>query len=148
MEEGVGNAHPNHALANSSQTKGGNNSSSPPQSEHGGDGGEDEEKSVLQVKIQIQIEVKMQIQKTNTGENTNTNANGGENTNANLNLLNKSLLQAKLTNLAINIGYGGMAISFVTVPILFIRFSIDEFYYRVSFAYSFFHSNFLFDSRY
>ena len=44
----MGNAHPNHALANSSQTKGGN-SSSPPQSEHGGDGGDDEEKSVLQV---------------------------------------------------------------------------------------------------
>jgi len=86
LEEGVGNAHPNHALANSSQTKGGQ-SSSPPQSEHGGDGGEDEEKSVL---------------------------------------------QAKLTNLAINIGYGGMAISFVTVLILFIRFSIDEFYYRES----------------
>jgi len=86
LEEGVGNAHPNHALANSSQTKGGN-SSSPPQSEHGGDGGDDEEKSVL---------------------------------------------QAKLTNLAINIGYGGMAISFVTVLILFIRFSIDEFYYRES----------------
>merc|ERR1719150_1188820 len=80
LEEGVGNAHPNHALANSSQTKGG--SSSPPQSEHG-DGGDDEEKSVL---------------------------------------------QAKLTNLAINIGYGGMAISFVTVLILFIRFSIDNFY--------------------
>merc|ERR1719220_1822792 len=81
LEEGVGNAHPNHALANSSsQTKGG--SSSPPPSEHG-DGGDDEEKSVL---------------------------------------------QAKLTNLAINIGYGGMAISFVTVLILFIRFSIDNFY--------------------
>ena len=48
LEEGVGNAHPNHALANSSQTKGG--SSSPPPSEHG-DGGDDEEKSVLQVKI-------------------------------------------------------------------------------------------------
>ena len=45
----MGNAHPNHALANSNQTKGGN-SSSPPQSEHGGDGGDDEEKSVLQVK--------------------------------------------------------------------------------------------------
>merc|ERR1719500_2198775 len=70
LEEGVGNAHPNHALANSSQTKGG--SGSPPPSEHG-DGGDDEEKSVL---------------------------------------------QAKLTNLAINIGYGGMAISFVTVLVV------------------------------
>jgi Ca2+ transporting ATPase len=49
LEEGVGNAHPNHALANqSSQTKGGN---SPPQSEHGGDAGDDEEKSVLQVEM-------------------------------------------------------------------------------------------------
>jgi len=88
LEEGVGNAHPNHALANSSsQTKDGK--SSPPQSEHGGgDGGGDDE--------------------------------------------DKSVLQAKLTNLAINIGYGGMAISFVTVMILFIRFSIDEFYYRES----------------
>ena len=40
----------------------------------------------------------------------------------------KSVLQAKLTNLAIQIGYGGMAISLVTVLILSIRFSIDEFY--------------------
>ena len=52
LEEGVGNAHPNHALANqSSQTKGGNNTSSPPRSEHGGDSGDDEEKSVLQVTL-------------------------------------------------------------------------------------------------
>ena len=51
LEEGVGNAHPNHALANqSSQTKGGN-TNSPPRSEHGGDGGDDEEKSVLQVTL-------------------------------------------------------------------------------------------------
>ena len=40
----------------------------------------------------------------------------------------KSVLQAKLTNLAIQIGYGGMAISLVTVLILSIRFSIEEFY--------------------
>lgn len=39
----------------------------------------------------------------------------------------KSVLQAKLTNLAIQIGYGGMAISLITVIILCIRFSIDEF---------------------
>ena len=46
----MGNAHPNHALANQgSQTKGGE--SSPAQSEHGGDGGDDEEKSVLQVTL-------------------------------------------------------------------------------------------------
>jgi hypothetical protein len=44
----------------------------------------------------------------------------------------KSVLQAKLTNLAIQIGYGGMAVSLVTVIILSIRFSIDEFYYKVS----------------
>lgn len=51
LEEGVGNAHPNHALANqSSQTKGGN-TNSPPRSEHGGDSGDDEEKSVLQVTL-------------------------------------------------------------------------------------------------
>ena len=43
----------------------------------------------------------------------------------------KSVLQAKLTNLAIQIGYGGMAVSLVTVIILSIRFSIDEFYYKV-----------------
>ena len=41
--------------------------------------------------------------------------------------------QAKLTNLAIQIGYGGMAISLITVIILCVRFSVDEFYYRVSF---------------
>jgi len=39
----------------------------------------------------------------------------------------KSVLQAKLTNLAIQIGYGGMAVSLVTVIILSVRFSIDEF---------------------
>ena len=46
-------------------------------------------------------------------------------------MLEELPLQAKLTNLAINIGYGGMAISFVTVLILFIRFSIDNFYTEV-----------------
>jgi len=44
----------------------------------------------------------------------------------------KSVLQAKLTNLAIQIGYGGMAVSLVTVIILSIRFSVDEFYYQGS----------------
>ena len=44
----------------------------------------------------------------------------------------KSVLQAKLTNLAIQIGYGGMAVSLVTVLILSIRFSIDEFFVEVS----------------
>jgi len=39
----------------------------------------------------------------------------------------KSVLQAKLTNLAIQIGYGGMAISLITVIILSIRFSISTF---------------------
>ena len=43
----------------------------------------------------------------------------------------KSVLQAKLTNLAIQIGYGGMAVSLVTVLILSIRFSIDEFFVKV-----------------
>ena len=45
----------------------------------------------------------------------------------------KSVLQAKLTNLAIQIGYGGMAVSLVTVLILSIRFSIDEFFFKVWF---------------
>jgi len=44
----------------------------------------------------------------------------------------KSVLQAKLTNLAIQIGYGGMAVSLVTVIILSIRFSIDEFFNKGS----------------
>ena len=43
----------------------------------------------------------------------------------------KSVLQAKLTNLAIQIGYGGMAVSLVTVIILSVRFSIDEFVVKV-----------------
>ena len=42
----------------------------------------------------------------------------------------KSVLQAKLTNLAIQIGYAGMAVSLVTVLILCIRFSIKTFYYE------------------
>ena len=43
----------------------------------------------------------------------------------------KSVLQAKLTNLAIQIGYGGMAVSLVTVIILSIRFSVDQFWTKV-----------------
>ena len=43
----------------------------------------------------------------------------------------KSVLQAKLTNLAIQIGYGGMAVSLVTVVILSIRFSVDQFLTQV-----------------
>ena len=39
----------------------------------------------------------------------------------------KSVLQAKLTNLAIQIGYAGMAVSLLTVVILMIRFSIKTF---------------------
>ncbi|XP_071745596.1 LOW QUALITY PROTEIN: plasma membrane calcium-transporting ATPase 2 [Lepeophtheirus salmonis] len=39
----------------------------------------------------------------------------------------KSVLQAKLTNLAIQIGYGGMAVSLLTVFILCIQFSIKKF---------------------
>ena len=39
----------------------------------------------------------------------------------------KSVLQAKLTNLAIQIGYAGMAVSLVTVVILCVRFSIKTF---------------------
>ena len=42
----------------------------------------------------------------------------------------KSVLQAKLTNLAIQIGYAGMAVSLLTVAILCIRFSIKTFYYE------------------
>ena len=81
VEEGVGNAHPNHTLPNST----GGHLDSPSKESSGGE--EDEEKSVL---------------------------------------------QAKLTNLAIQIGYGGMAVSLVTVIILSVKFSVDEFYYNVS----------------
>ena len=79
VEEGVGNAHANHTLPNSTHA-----AESPCKDEAGGD--DDEEKSVL---------------------------------------------QAKLTNLAIQIGYGGMAVSLVTVIILSVKFSVDEFYYEV-----------------
>jgi len=79
VEEGVGNAHPNHTLPNST----GGHLDSPSKESSGGE--EDEEKSVL---------------------------------------------QAKLTNLAIQIGYGGMAVSLVTVIILSVKFSVDEFYYN------------------
>jgi len=82
VEEGVGNAHPNHTLANSTIGK--------------QDDDDDDDKSV----------------------------GGGDE--------EKSVLQAKLTNLAIQIGYGGMAVSLATVVILSISFSIDEFYYKES----------------
>ena len=49
MEEGVGNAHPNHVLPNSnSTTKGEEQDAS---SDSGGGGDDDEEKSVLQVRL-------------------------------------------------------------------------------------------------
>ena len=39
----------------------------------------------------------------------------------------KSVLQVKLTNLAIQIGYAGMAVSLITVIILCVQFSIRTF---------------------
>merc|ERR1719412_1291998 len=42
----------------------------------------------------------------------------------------KSVLQAKLTNLAIQIGYAGMAVSLITVAILCIKFSITTFHFE------------------
>lgn len=39
----------------------------------------------------------------------------------------KSVLQAKLTNLAIQIGYAGMAVSLLTVAILCVQFSIKTY---------------------
>eukprot|EP00090_Calanus_glacialis_P005343 TRINITY_DN1414_c0_g1_i2.p1 TRINITY_DN1414_c0_g1~~TRINITY_DN1414_c0_g1_i2.p1 ORF type:complete len:1169 (-),score=188.50 TRINITY_DN1414_c0_g1_i2:1887-5393(-) len=82
VEEGIGNAHPNHTLPNSTPGKGGMDDSS--EQEMGGECGDEE----------------------------------------------KSVLQAKLTNLAIQIGYGGMAVSLLTVIILSVRFSVEEFYYK------------------
>jgi len=41
----------------------------------------------------------------------------------------KSVLQAKLTNLAIQIGYGGMAVSLLTVIILCVQFSVNTYVY-------------------
>ena len=79
----MGNAHPNHALPNSTS----HGPESPSKGSSGGGGDDDEEKSVL---------------------------------------------QAKLTNLAIQIGYGGMAVSLITVIILCVRFSIDKFYTEVT----------------
>ncbi|CAF0797946.1 unnamed protein product [Rotaria sordida] len=42
----------------------------------------------------------------------------------------RSILQAKLTRLAIQIGYAGMTIAILTVLVLLIRFSIEEFVQR------------------
>ena len=42
----------------------------------------------------------------------------------------KSVLQAKLTNLAIQIGYAGMAVSLITVAILCIKFSVITFHFQ------------------
>jgi len=41
----------------------------------------------------------------------------------------KAVLQAKLTKLAIQIGYGGMTVAILTVIVLITRYSINEFYY-------------------
>ena len=98
MEEGVGNAHPNHTLPNSTHPP-----DSPSKGSEGGAGGDDEEKSVLQVKYFWHFgKIFLHI-----------------------------CFQAKLTNLAIQIGYGGMAVSLVTVLILSIKFSVDKFHYEV-----------------
>ena len=42
----------------------------------------------------------------------------------------RSILQAKLTKLAIQIGYAGMTIAILTVLVLLLRFSIEEFIQR------------------
>ena len=42
----------------------------------------------------------------------------------------KSVLQAKLTNLAIQIGYFGMIVSLITVAILCIKFSVITFHFQ------------------
>ena len=98
MEEGVGNAHPNNTLPNSTHPP-----DSPSKGSEGGAGGDDEEKSVLQVKYFWHFgKIFLHI-----------------------------CFQAKLTNLAIQIGYGGMAVSLVTVLILSIKFSVDKFHYEV-----------------
>ena len=45
----------------------------------------------------------------------------------------RSILQAKLTNLAVQIGYVGMTVALATVIVLAIEFSVYEFYLAVSF---------------
>jgi len=42
----------------------------------------------------------------------------------------RSILQAKLTKLAIQIGYAGMTIAILTVIVLLLRFSIEEFWHK------------------
>ncbi|CAF3451705.1 unnamed protein product [Rotaria sp. Silwood1] len=46
------------------------------------------------------------------------------------NITERSILQAKLTKLAIQIGYAGMTIAILTVLVLLIRFSVEEFIQR------------------
>ena len=43
----------------------------------------------------------------------------------------RSILQGKLTHLAIQIGYGGMAVGLATTLVLTIKFSIEKFYFQV-----------------
>ncbi|CAF1633679.1 unnamed protein product, partial [Didymodactylos carnosus] len=42
----------------------------------------------------------------------------------------RSILQAKLTKLAIQIGYAGMTMAILTIVVLLIRFSVEEFAYK------------------
>jgi Ca2+ transporting ATPase len=62
-----------------------------------------------------------------TTDEKNPNAGGGEDCQLPMLEGEKSVLQSKLTNLAIQIGYAGMAVSLLTVVILCIRFSLKTF---------------------
>jgi Ca2+ transporting ATPase len=55
---------------------------------------------------------------------------GGEGDTGGFKVKERSILQAKLTKLAIQIGYAGMTIAILTVLVLLLRFSIEEFIQR------------------
>ncbi|CAF4008272.1 unnamed protein product [Rotaria magnacalcarata] len=55
---------------------------------------------------------------------------GGDDDPEHMKVTERSILQAKLTKLAIQIGYAGMTIAIMTVLVLLIRFSIEEFIQR------------------
>ncbi|CAF1073719.1 unnamed protein product [Adineta ricciae] len=55
---------------------------------------------------------------------------GGDDDTGGFKVKERSILQAKLTKLAIQIGYAGMTIAILTVMVLLVRFSIEEFIQR------------------
>ena len=71
-----------------------------------------------------------ELQEVTTDRAKESGDDDDDNNNSAFKAKERSILQAKLTKLAIQIGYAGMTIAILTVLVLLLRFSIEEFVQR------------------